>query len=1062
MIAQSIIEQVLNRADIVEIISRYVDLKPAGAYYKGCCPFHNERTASFMVSRSRGTWFCYGQCHEGGNVLRFLMRYHSISFPEAVEMLAGMCGIGISKEDRCAPDNQAEYKQMEAMLIVCEQVQRFFASQLLAGTTEAGAARIYAYNRWDETFCKEAGIGYAPADGKDIIKFAEQSGISLGILQDLGFVSVSEKTGKHYSFFRERLTIPIRDRFGRVIGFTCRYLGSIEGMPKYMNSKSSLIYNKANSVFGVDIALRAASKMDKFYLVEGAPDVLRLQFIGCNSAVASLGSSWTEKQLSLLKKYSGNICFIPDADPPKQGEKFGTGINSVIQNGLVALKMGFVVSVKEIPLTECNSKNDPDSYIKNLRQLNEMPEYDFILWYADKLFTTADTPTQKKVTVENVSALLAPIDDELRIKMLIDHLSKEHGQRSLWNQALNIARKRLKENEANKSGNNVNLELLKKYGFQENRNCYFSIGNDGELQQWSNFTMYPLFHIKDAVSPLRLYRLTNDVGQKEIVELKQEDLVSLSRFKQKVEGLGNYVWLTNEEKLTKLKRYLYVTTETAVMISQLGWQKQGFYAFGNGVFTTEWHAVDELGIVRLGDTGNYYLPAFSKLYADDPQFFQFERNFVHYNYNSISLHDYAQQMITVFGDNAKVGLSFLLASLFRDIIVCLTKSFPILNLFGPKGSGKSELGHSLMSFFIIENTPPNIQNSTVPALADAVAQCSNALVHLDEFKNDIDITKREFLKGLWDGTGRNRMNLDRDKKREVTRVSCGVIVSGQEMATADIALFSRFIYLSYSKSEFSREAKQEFEKLRTIRRKGCSHLTLQILKYRKRFESEFAANYLQCLHDLVDHLCDENIEDRILRNWLVPLAAFRTLEPVLSFPFDYKELLSITVKGIRNQNSEVKQNNELADFWKFIEYLLKDGKIYHGSDFHIKHIASLKTVTPRCEFQFQETKPILVLSFNRIARLYQSEPKGAGNIQLPVGSLLYYLEHSNGYFGRRNQKFLLVNANGIPVTQTETLGNRTLIRKQYVEEKAMCFDYDTIKKEYDISLESIMTDNPDE
>ena len=109
-----------------------------------------------------------------------------------------------------------------------------------------------------------------------------------------------------------------------------------------------------------------------------------------------------------------------------------------------------------------------------------------------------------------------------------------------------------------------------------------------------------------------------------------------------------------------------------------------------------------------------------------------------------------------------------------------------MNLFGPKGSGKSELGHSLMALFIIENIPPNIQNATIPALADLVAQCANALVHIDEFKNNIDIDKREYLKGLWDGAGRSRMNMDRDKKREITAVDSGVILSGQEMATADI------------------------------------------------------------------------------------------------------------------------------------------------------------------------------------------------------------------------------------------------------------------------------------
>ena len=196
--------------------------------------------------------------------------------------------------------------------------------------------------------------------------------------------------------------------------------------------------------------------------------------------------------------------------------------------------------------------------------------------------------------------------------------------------------------------------------------------------------------------------------------MKQEDLVSLSKFKQKVEGLGNYIWLATEKEMTRLKMYLYEQTETAVEITQLGWQRKGFYAFGNGVFDTEWHPVDDYGIVRLGDKGNYYLPASSLIYRDDDKLFQFERRFVHLNYSGISMRDYFSKLVGVFGDNAKVGICFLLATLFRDVITGYTKSFPILNLFGPKGSGKSELGHSLMSLFIIDNTPPNIQNATIP------------------------------------------------------------------------------------------------------------------------------------------------------------------------------------------------------------------------------------------------------------------------------------------------------------------------------------------------------------
>ena len=151
----------------------------------------------------------------------------------------------------------------------------------------------------------------------------------------------------------------------------------------------------------------------------------------------------------------------------------------------------------------------------------------------------------------------------------------------------------------------------------------------------------------------------------------------------------------------------------------------------------------------------------------------------------------------VHGNNGKVGLAYWIASLFRDIITSYTRSFPILDLFGPKGSGKTEMGAALMAFFVPDNKAPNLKNSTSTALNDDVAFVSNALVHLDEYKNDVRPDKIEFLKGLYDGVGRVKMSGSSYDSRIMTSVKSGIIMSGQEMPTADIALFHRCIYLSF-------------------------------------------------------------------------------------------------------------------------------------------------------------------------------------------------------------------------------------------------------------------------
>ena len=1053
MITERSIENVLNRVDIVDVVSRYVDLKRKGANYVACCPFHNERTPSFIVNPSRNTWHCFGSCQEGGNAIKFLMRQRNMSFPEAVRELGKMYGVTIEETDskEQTAEQTANARKREAMLFAYEALQPFFVSQLSESSEEGRYAYNYATKRWTQDFVNECGIGYAPRNGNLLVQFAQVNNIPQDVLLDMSVLRTSERNGQLYSFFRERVMIPIRDRFGRIIGYTARYIGENEETAKYLNSTSSLLYSKENSIFGIHVALRAAAKENKFYLVEGAPDVLRLHLLGVNNTIASLGSAWTEKQFSQIKRFSQNLCFLPDADPPKPGEPYGTGISAVIKNALMALDMGFNITVKEIPLGKGNTKNDPDSFCRSKAILEDLEEEDFIIWYAKKLSVENGSQEQKSQMVMTISTLVAKIEDDVKQSMFIDMLVKTLPGRSLWKNAIRTAKKRLTEQKLKES--NLSLDMIEQYGFQEQNHCYFSVGEDGKRRQWSNFTMKPLFHIKDNTMALRLYLLTNVNGVEVTVEMKQEELVSLTKFRQRVESQGNFIWKAKEEQLTTLKMYLYATTETAEQIVQLGWQQQGFFAFGNGIFTSEWHEVDELGIVRLGEQGNYYLPAFSSVYRNDTQFFQFERRFTHLGLNKIPLYDYSELLVEVFGDNAKVGIAFLLATLFRDVVVSYTRSFPILNLFGPKGSGKSELGHSLMAFFIIDNIPPNISNSTLPALADAVAQCSNALVHLDEFKNNIDIDKREFLKGLWDGTGRNRMNMERDKKREVTKVSCGVIVSGQEMATADIALFSRFIFLSYSKSQFSQEAKEKFAKMAAIRKLGCSHLVLEILQCRALFEAEFRGNYNEAFEDIINALGQSNIEDRIIRNWVIPLAALRTLQDALRLPFTYNDLLKVSIDGIIAQNGETLSNNELNIFWDIVSFLRQEGKIWLGGDYRIELENRIKCTNHKYEIEFPAAKKILYLRHTRIFQLYKMHGRYVNEALLPPASLQHYLENSDAYIGRKQSIRFKNIVNGVQTRIEVIEKGQVTTRPVTAVDQALVFDYDLLVNQFGLNLE---------
>lgn len=1047
MIEDKFIEQILDRADIVDVVGQFVELKKRGSNYEACCPLHKEKTPSFKVNPARGIYHCFG-CHKGGNAISFIMEHEAMSFPEAAKYLAQKYGIAI-EEERLTPEQEQKRMKRDSMFVINAKCAEFFVQNLRR--EDAKDARFYIEKRWGKEYAEEMQIGFAPDDWNALCDFAKKASLSRDTMLEMGLIKESEK-GKLYDFYRNRIMIPIRDRYRHIIGFTARRLSDDNEIPKYLNSSESEVYKKSDSIFGIDVAIRQAVKEDKFYGVEGAPDVMRMHSIYINNTVAPLGTGWTKNQFELLKKYATRICFLPDADPPKENEKFGPGISSVMKSGLMAMQCGFSVSVREIPLGEGRTKNDPDSFCTNKPKFDLLEEEDFITWYAKNIFQETATTEEKSTAINSICQMVAMVKDDVKESMYLTKLQDLYKNKSLWTTAMNQAKKLIQAKKVLDDGKKIDRDLYGRYGFYEEHNSYYSISTDGKILQWSNFAMTPMFHIKDSLLPKRLYKIKNQNKQEELIEMKQEDLVSLSKFKQKVEGLGNYIWLTTERELTKLKMFLYEQTETALEITQLGWQRKGFFAFGNGAFDTEWHPVDEYGIVRL-KSGNYYLPASSKIYRDDVKLFQFERRFIHTTYSGVTLNEYAEKLINVFGDNAKVGICFLLATLFRDIIVGYTKSFPILNLFGPKGSGKSEMGHSLMSFFIIKNTPPNIQNATIAAMGDLVAQCANALVHIDEYKNTIDIDKREFLKGLWDGAGRSRMNMDRDKKREITSVDCGVILSGQEMTTIDIALFSRLVYLTFNKTEFSNDEKRAFDDCKAIRDMGLSHLTLQLLRYRTKMETEFLSNYKQCMNDLNDRLKNEKIEDRIQRNWVIPLAAFHTLEAVIDVPFSYKEMLDIVVTGIIRQNQECKSNNELANFWNVVSYLLQDGEIFNESDYRIEYMKKFKSDVVRTEMEFVRPRPILLMRKNRIFMLYKKFAKQVGDSALPTESLKYYLENSKEYMGKKNSvRFKNIQRGQEVTTRVETDGKEEF-KKTTMVEQAMCFDYEMIMNAYNINLE---------
>lgn len=1068
MISDKTIEAVRN-LDIEDVLKSWgLEFRRRGSTMFASCPFHSEKTPSFSITPGRNLWYCHS-CHRGGDGIRFYMEREGMDFIQAVEAIAKANNLHIEYTKEEQTDEQREAARLkESVLAVVATVHKFFFDQLRVELSdEARAAREYAYSRWPEDFCSTCGIGLAPKDSKLLMEYCKSKAITEDLLVQSGIYKQDEKSGRIYTLFRNRLVIPIRDRFGRVIAFTARYLGDdkADNVGKYVNSSNSSVFTKGESVFGIDRASRCRDAL-YYNIVEGAPDVLRLQSIGLDNTVATLGTAWSGAQFDILKKHIQSLCFIPDSDPPKD-EPFGPGFKAVMTNGAEAVRRGFDVTVRELPFQEEKTeddavilhKNDADEYILTPEIYAAIPEKPFILWLAEKKFSVASSLAEQRVIVAEVADLLRHISDDAIADECIASLAKINGTVKSWKAAVSRAKGEARQRAAKSNPKNDaerRKELLRVCNLNIIDNCFYTY-DEGEAVRLSNFFLESLYHIKDETNGTRLFRMVNKFNESVDIEFRESELCSLTTFQQRVGSVGNYIWRAKIDKLNNVKEYLYRGTRSAERVRKMGWDGiNGFFAFGNGVFNGDrFLAVDDLGIVETAPGRSFYIPATSKMYENNPEIYQFERLFIHENRSGIKLYDFAVQLVRVFGDNAKIAFCYLLATLYRDVIFNRTRHFPILNLFGEKGTGKTTLATSLQSFFIHSVDPPNLGVTSVPAMNDRVSQAVNSLVVFDEYKNDLDVRKIAYLKGLWGGGGQTKKNQNTDGMAAQTIISTGIALCGQDKPTQDMALFTRVLFLAFSKTSFSKLERDAYEDLVAMCSLGNTHLTLEVLSHRALFEKNFSNAYSLTKSELSKIVEGEKIHDRIFGNWIIPLAAFRTLESVLSLPFSYNDLLTVAVAGMRLQNETAQESSEMGDFWEALQGFHTQGRAIDKAHFRIKWHRTFRSTTMKEDMVFAEPTPILYLNSAAVAGLFNG--RGSANAtanRSNWSTMLSYLRSHPSFLGLKQDRFTILLANGTPDYTFETV-NGTQTKKMKVNRpKAMCFNYAMLKAEFGLNLET--------
>jgi DNA primase len=343
LIPESLVDEIQTRTEIAELVGRYVPLKRAGRHFKANCPFHKERTPSFMVNTDKQIFHCFG-CGVGGNVFSFLMQHDRLTFPEAVRQLADQAGVHLPEREEAS---SGKLQAREALAALTEKICRYF-ERLLRDPAQGKAARAYVKQRGVSEAARERfRLGLAPEGWDHLLRAAQAKGVAAAQLEAAGLIV--RGTSSSYDRFRHRLMFPIMDVRGRVVGFGGRSLGGQE--PKYLNSPETPLYTKGQHLFGLAQAKEAIARSRTAVVVEGYFDCVVLSDGGVANVVSPLGTALTPEQGRLLKRYADRVILAFDAD--------AAGEQATLRGIDVLVELGLRVHVAELP-----AGIDPDEHLR--------------------------------------------------------------------------------------------------------------------------------------------------------------------------------------------------------------------------------------------------------------------------------------------------------------------------------------------------------------------------------------------------------------------------------------------------------------------------------------------------------------------------------------------------------------------------------------------------------------------------------------------------------------------------------------------------------------------------
>ena len=417
VIDNSTIDRIYAAADIVEVIGDYITLKRQGVNYQACCPFHNEKTPSFVVSPSKGIFKCFG-CGKAGNAVTFVREHEGVSFAEALKIVGKKYGIEVQEREQSEEDIRRN-NDRESMFALNAWASEYFA-KYLSGSDEGRTVGLsyFAQKRgFTDATIRKFGLGFCSADGEAMTMAALSAGYKKEFLFSTGLTIQREGDGKLRDRFRDRVMFPVHNISGRVVAFGGRTLRTDKSVAKYQNSPESDIYSKKRELYGLYFAKKAIQQQDFAIMVEGYTDVISMHQAGVENVVASSGTSLTTEQIQLLRRFTRNITVIYDGD--------SAGIHASLRGIDMILKEGMNVRVVLLP-----PEHDPDSFARahsatELQTYIKDNEQDFISFKAKLMLESVGSdPIKRSEVIRDMVQSIVQVPDSIKRAIYIQECAR--------------------------------------------------------------------------------------------------------------------------------------------------------------------------------------------------------------------------------------------------------------------------------------------------------------------------------------------------------------------------------------------------------------------------------------------------------------------------------------------------------------------------------------------------------------------------------------------------------------------------------------------------------------